>query len=57
VIVEADRGHRTGLASKASSGFCKLEQHGVSPPDEFPSPSTCWRRLKQWEEEGVWLDA
>ena len=26
-------------------------------PDEFPSPSTCWRRLKQWEEEGVWLDA
>ena len=26
-------------------------------PDEFPSPATCWRRLKQWEEEGVWLDA
>ena len=26
-------------------------------PDEFPSPSTCWRRLKQWEEQGVWLDA
>src|SRR5664280_2185446 len=26
-------------------------------PEEFPSPSTCWRRLKQWEEEGVWLDA
>jgi len=26
-------------------------------PDEFPSPSTCWRRLKQWEEEGVWLHA
>lgn len=26
-------------------------------PDEFPSPSTCWRRLKQWEEEGVWLNA
>jgi transposase len=26
-------------------------------PDEFPSPSTCWRRLRQWEEEGVWLDA
>src|SRR4029077_11073685 len=19
-------------------------------PDEFPSPSTCWRRLKQWED-------
>ena len=26
-------------------------------PDEFPSPATCWRRLKQWEDEGVWLAA
>jgi len=26
-------------------------------PDEFPSPATCWRRLKQWEDDGVWLDA
>lgn len=26
-------------------------------PDEYPSPSTCWRRLKQWEEQGVWLKA
>src|SRR4029077_946209 len=26
-------------------------------PDEVPAPSTCWRRLKQWEEEGVWLHA
>jgi transposase len=26
-------------------------------PDEYPSPSTCWRRLKQWEETGVWLQA
>jgi transposase len=26
-------------------------------PDEFPSPATCWRRLKQWEDEGVWLEA
>ena len=26
-------------------------------PDEYPSPSTCWRRLKQWEEEGIWLNA
>jgi hypothetical protein len=25
--------------------------------EHFPSPSTCWRRLKQWEEEGVWLAA
>jgi transposase len=26
-------------------------------PEHFPSPSTCWRRLKRWEEEGVWLEA
>jgi len=26
-------------------------------PDKYPSPATCWRRLKQWEERGVWLDA
>ena len=24
-------------------------------PEEFPSPSTCWRRLRDWEEQGVWL--
>src|SRR5271157_1728511 len=26
-------------------------------PDEFPSPSTCWRRLQRWGDEGVWLEA
>ena len=24
-------------------------------PDEFPSPATCWQRLRDWEEQGVWL--
>jgi transposase len=24
-------------------------------PKEFASGSTCWRRLKAWEEEGLWL--
>ena len=24
-------------------------------PEDFPSPSTCWRRLRDWEEAGVWL--
>jgi len=24
-------------------------------PEEFPSPTTCWRRLRDWEEQGVWL--
>ena len=26
-------------------------------PEKYPSPATCWRRLKQWEAEDVWLDA
>lgn len=25
-------------------------------PPEYPSASTCWRRLNEWEEEGVWLN-
>ena len=24
-------------------------------PNEYPSASTCWRRLRQWEEEDLWL--
>jgi transposase len=23
-------------------------------PKELPSASTCWRRLRDWEEDGVW---
>jgi len=26
-------------------------------PNRYPSPSTCWRRLKLWEEQDIWLDA
>jgi transposase len=24
-------------------------------PEEFPSPATCWRRLRDWEQQGIWL--
>jgi transposase len=24
-------------------------------PAQYPSPSTCWRRLRRWEQESVWL--
>ena len=24
-------------------------------PAQFPSPSTCWRRLRDWEVAGLWL--
>ena len=26
-------------------------------PARFPSSSTCWRRLRAWEAQGVWLEA
>lgn len=26
-------------------------------PDRYPSASTCWRRLRDWEEQGVWEQA
>lgn len=25
-------------------------------PEKFPHPSTCWRRGRDWEEQGVWLN-
>ena len=25
-------------------------------PDRYPSPATCWRCLRLWEDQGVWLD-
>jgi len=26
-------------------------------PEGYPSPSTCWRRLWEWEDADVWLEA
>src|SRR6266567_1818262 len=23
-------------------------------PERYPSPATCWRRLRLWEEDGTW---
>jgi transposase len=25
-------------------------------PQDYPSASTCWRRLRNWEAQGVWLE-
>jgi transposase len=25
-------------------------------PDEFPSPSTCWRRINEWMDAGVFIE-
>src|SRR3984885_808683 len=40
-------------------GILRVLQTGAAwrfLPDEYTSPSTCWRRLRQWEEEDVWLN-
>ena len=26
-------------------------------PERYPSPSTCWRRLRDWEEQGILVKA
>jgi transposase len=26
-------------------------------PKRYPSPSTCWRRLREWEDQDIWLKA
>jgi transposase len=26
-------------------------------PKPYPSPSTCWRRLRAWEDQAIWLKA
>ena len=33
---------------KTGARWCDL-------PAEYPSPATCWRRLKRWDEDGTWL--
>jgi transposase len=38
---------------KAFWGCCAAERAGGDLPERFPSPSTCWRRLTEWEAEGV----
>ncbi len=33
----------------------RTDARGQDLPARFPSPSTCWRRLRDGEEQGVWL--
>lgn len=35
--------------------LCKTGARWCDLPEEYPSPSTCWRRMRQWEEEGIWV--
>jgi transposase len=44
-----DRRTLNGLLYVLRTG-CRWED----VPREYGSPSTCWRRLKAWEEDGTW---
>ena len=54
------RGRPWALNRACFEGILWILQTGAAwrfLPEEFPSPATCWRRLKQWQDEGAWLDA
>src|ERR1700757_1909260 len=54
------RGRPTAPNRACFEGILWILQTGAAwrfLPDEYPSPSTCWRQLKGWEEQGVWLKA
>ena len=52
------RGGRPWLEPRAvSDGLLWVLKTGArwcDLPAEYPSPSTCWRRLKRWNEDGTW---
>ncbi|MEO8440594.1 MAG: transposase [Spartobacteria bacterium] len=37
-------------------GILWVLRSGRDLPARYPSASTCWRRLRDWEEEEVWLN-
>ena len=50
------RGSRTAGCWKGFCGFCAAALAGRICRRNFLHPSTCWRRLRDWEEQGVWLN-
>jgi transposase len=54
------RGRPWALNRACFEGILWILQTGAAwrfLPEEFPSPSTCWRPLQQWEEAGIGLEA
>ena len=53
------RGGRPWAASRlVLEGILWIARSGArwkDLPAEYPSPATCWRRLRDWEEQDVWL--
>jgi transposase len=60
-LKKSKRGGRPWANSrKAFEGILWIYKTGApwaDLPKQYPSPSTCRRRLKLWEQHNVWLDA
>src|SRR3982074_3686626 len=57
-VDSAERGSLAGSAGRIPTTLARLGggARGQDLPEKFPHPSTCWRRLRDWEERGVWLN-
>jgi hypothetical protein len=53
------RGKRRVEDRRCFEGILWVLRSGARRKDlraQYPSPATCWRRLQEWEDAGVWLD-
>jgi transposase len=48
-------GHESGVFTGDLVGAAYRGARWRDLPEEYPDGSTCWRRLRMWEEQGVWL--
>ena len=59
VLPQSKRGGRPWISNRdVIDGILWVLKTGArwrDLPNEYPSPSTCWRRLGRWEEDGTWL--
>ena len=59
LMPRSQRGGRPWTSQRAVvDGILRVLKTGArwrDLPAEYPSPSTCWRRLKRWDEDGTWL--
>src|SRR5258708_18022713 len=53
------RGGRPGIENRrVLEGILWILRSGArwqDLPEKYPHPSTCWRRLRGWEVQGIWL--